>query len=215
MDSNSEHNNRNKHNEMPRGWKFTFFGETSEIWQSKEDSEKFYQKAKNQTSFPLAMAKVGDRVWIVGFRGKGNISHLLSLGLTPKTEMKVVSCTSSGSVIVAVQDNHLGLRASIAQDILVTDVMSSASREGKATNPITYLRDLPIGCRGRVVGYDYVTRGYKGRLLAMGLTPGTEFTVIRHTYFSDIEIEVQGRKLKLRKHEADVLCIEEVNDNDR
>lgn len=75
----------------------------------------------------------------------------------------------------------------------------------------TYLRDLAVGSKGRIVGYERVTGGYKGRLLAMGLTPGTEFTVIRHAPLGDwIEIEVRGVNLSLRKHEADVLCIEEV-----
>ncbi|MCA1995292.1 MAG: ferrous iron transport protein A [Coleofasciculus sp. S288] len=216
MDCNNNCNNPKKQNEKLKGWKFTFFGESSEIWQYKEDFDEISQKGINQASFPLAMTKGGDRVWIVGFRGKEDTRHLLSLGLTPGSELKVVNCTSSGSVIVAVQDNRIGLGASIAQKILVTDSMHHIYTSGtvKATNLITYLRDLPIGCRGRVVGYDSRTGGYKGRLLAMGLKPGTEFTVIRHAPFGDIELEVQGFKLRLRKHEADVLCIEEVNDND-
>ncbi|NET58670.1 MAG: ferrous iron transport protein A [Symploca sp. SIO2E6] len=83
------------------------------------------------------------------------------------------------------------------------------------TNCNTYLRDMPEETRVRVVGYEQAYLGYKGRLLSMGLTPGTEFTVIRHIPFNMVEIEVQGLKLSLRKQEADALCVEEVDDDQR
>ncbi|NEP00440.1 MAG: ferrous iron transport protein A [Symploca sp. SIO2E9] len=80
-------------------------------------------------------------------------------------------------------------------------------------NTNTYLRNLAVGCRGRVVGYEMVSGGYTGRLISMGLTPGTEFTLTRHMPLGGcVEIEVQGCNLSLRKHEADALCIEEVDE---
>ncbi len=73
------------------------------------------------------------------------------------------------------------------------------------------LRDLAVGCIGRVVGYEKAARGYKGKLLAMGLTPGTEFTVTRHAPLGDpVEILVRGFKLSLRKDEANSLFVEEI-----
>ncbi|PAX49091.1 FeoA family protein [Brunnivagina elsteri] len=73
------------------------------------------------------------------------------------------------------------------------------------------LRDLSVGCTGRVVGYEKANRGYKSKLLAMGLTPGTEFTVTRYAPLGDpIEIQVRGFKLSLRKDEANALFVEEV-----
>jgi ferrous iron transport protein A len=48
-------------------------------------------------------------------------------------------------------------------------------------------------------------------LLAMGLTPGTEFTVTRHAPLGDpVEILVRGFKLSLRKDEASTVFVEEV-----
>ena len=74
-----------------------------------------------------------------------------------------------------------------------------------------YLRDMTVGSMGRVVGYEKTARGYKGKLLAMGLTPGTEFTVTRHAPVGDpVEILVRGFKLSLRKDEANALFVEEV-----
>jgi len=73
------------------------------------------------------------------------------------------------------------------------------------------LRDLAVGCTGRVIGYEKAARSYKGKLLAMGLTPGTEFTVTRHAPLGDpVEIQVRGFKLSLRKDEANALFVEEV-----
>ena len=73
------------------------------------------------------------------------------------------------------------------------------------------LRDLAVGCMGRVTGYEKANRGYKGKLLAMGLTPGTEFTVTRHAPLGDpVEILVRGFKLSLRRDEAKALFVEEI-----
>ncbi|NJK75995.1 MAG: ferrous iron transport protein A [Oscillatoriales cyanobacterium RU_3_3] len=73
------------------------------------------------------------------------------------------------------------------------------------------LRDLAVGSTGKVLGYEKTARVYKGKLLAMGLTPGTEFTVTRHAPLGDpVEISVRGFKLSLRKDEANSLFVEEV-----
>lgn len=77
----------------------------------------------------------------------------------------------------------------------------------------TYLQDLPVGTKGCVVGYDKAFSGYRGKLLSMGLMPGTKFTVIRQASFNyPIQIEVQGLQLNLLKQEAAALCVEEVGD---
>ncbi len=74
-----------------------------------------------------------------------------------------------------------------------------------------HLRDLAVGCTGRVVGYEKAARGYKGKLLAMGLTPGTEFTITRYAPLGDpVEILVRGFKLSLRSYEANALFVEEM-----
>lgn len=79
-------------------------------------------------------------------------------------------------------------------------------------NSNKHLRDLAVGCTGRVIGYETTARSYKGKLLAMGLTPGTEFTVTRHAPLGDpVEIKVRDFKLSLRKVEADALVVEEIN----
>ncbi|MEO1146276.1 MAG: FeoA family protein [Cyanobacteria bacterium J06638_22] len=71
------------------------------------------------------------------------------------------------------------------------------------------LRDLAVGSRGRITGFADSAQHYKRQLLAMGLTPGTEFTVLRLAPMGDpVELHVRGFDLTLRKAEADALKIE-------
>ncbi len=76
----------------------------------------------------------------------------------------------------------------------------------------TYLRELPIGTIGYIVGYDKIFKGYQGKLLSMGLRPGTQFIVIRQASKNwPIILEINGNLIKLNQPEADALCVEEVD----
>ena len=71
------------------------------------------------------------------------------------------------------------------------------------------LRDLAIGDRGQVTGYEKAHRSYRKKLLSMGLTPGAEFEVTRIAPMGDpVEIHVRGFRLSLRKDEAAALQVE-------
>ena len=73
----------------------------------------------------------------------------------------------------------------------------------------TKLREMPIGAKGKVVGFEKGQRAYRQKLLAMGLTPGSEFQVTRHAPLGDpVEINVRGFALSLRKAEAEALIVE-------
>ena len=69
--------------------------------------------------------------------------------------------------------------------------------------------DLSVGHKARVTAFSRGDVAYRRRLLAMGLVPGTEFTVIRMAPLGDpVEILVRGCALSVRKAEASVLQIE-------
>ena len=69
--------------------------------------------------------------------------------------------------------------------------------------------DMEINSRGKVVGYAGGAKNYLDKLLAMGLTKGTEFTVTRVAPLGDpVEINLRGFNLTLRKAEADILLVE-------
>ena len=75
----------------------------------------------------------------------------------------------------------------------------------------TSLKNLAVGDSGRIIGFDQSGGVYRKKLLAMGLTPGTPFTVIRFAPMGDpVEIKIRGFALSLRKAEASVLLIEKI-----
>jgi ferrous iron transport protein A len=73
------------------------------------------------------------------------------------------------------------------------------------------LKTLATGESGRIIGFDQTGSAYRKKLLAMGLTPGTEFTVTRFAPMGDpVEIKLRGFSLSLRKNEASILLIEKI-----
>ena len=71
--------------------------------------------------------------------------------------------------------------------------------------------ELKIGDHFRVTGFDNAGRAYRNRLLAMGLTPGTEFIIDRFAPLGDpIIISIRGYKLSLRSDELKVLLLDRV-----
>ena len=74
---------------------------------------------------------------------------------------------------------------------------------------IINLKALAVGDRGKITGFNKSGKSYRKRLLAMGLTPGTSFSVTRFAPMGDpVEIKIRGFSLTLRKDEAAVLLIE-------
>jgi ferrous iron transport protein A len=73
------------------------------------------------------------------------------------------------------------------------------------------LKNLVRGDLGKVVGFEPSGKAYRKKLLAMGLTPGTQFSVTRFAPMGDpVEIKLRGFALTLRKDEAAVLQIEKL-----
>ncbi len=71
------------------------------------------------------------------------------------------------------------------------------------------LQDIPPGRLARVLGFGATATGYRQRLLAMGLTPGTTLKLIRVAPLGDpVLVELRGFRLSLRKDEAAALQIE-------
>ena len=71
------------------------------------------------------------------------------------------------------------------------------------------LQEMRAGETGRVAGYVKGPSAYREKLLAMGLTKGTSFTVERIAPMGDpVEIQVRGFALSLRKDEASALLVE-------
>jgi ferrous iron transport protein B len=74
------------------------------------------------------------------------------------------------------------------------------------------LRDMKEGDCGRVVDYDKSFLPYRHKLMAMGLTPGTEFKIIRVAPLGDpVEIRVRGMDVSVRRDEVAGLQIDRLD----
>ena len=73
------------------------------------------------------------------------------------------------------------------------------------------LGDLRCGETARVLTFKAAGAAYRRKLLAMGLTPGTCFSVARVAPLGDpIQLQVRGFQLSLRRHEAAVVEVDRV-----
>jgi len=76
-------------------------------------------------------------------------------------------------------------------------------------NMMKNIGDLAVGEKGKVAGYVKGASAYREKLLAMGLTRGTKFTVERVAPLGDpVEIHVRDFALTLRKDEASAIMVE-------
>ena len=71
------------------------------------------------------------------------------------------------------------------------------------------IETMKPGDSARITGLTAGDRGYRQRLLAMGLTPGAVFELRRKAPLGDpIEISIRNFTLTLRKGEASILRLE-------
>ncbi len=71
------------------------------------------------------------------------------------------------------------------------------------------LEDFTVASKWRVIGFQKGAADYRKRLLALGVTPGVEFTVSRVAPLGDpIELRLRGAAISVRKGEAQILILE-------
>ncbi|WP_299489597.1 ferrous iron transport protein A [Acaryochloris sp. IP29b_bin.137] len=175
----------------------------------------------------LAKTQPPQQLWIVGYRNGAKTTQLIGMGLAPGTAIEILQRVA-GNLVVRIGETRIGLNQQIAEQILVTDqpltdpeqTMGDPAKM-EQTAPLT-LKDLQLYQTGKVKGFAnthtsdlraYNLRAYKKKLLAMGLTPGTEFTVTHIAPLGDpIEIKVRGFRLSLRQAEAALLIVQEVQE---
>ncbi len=73
------------------------------------------------------------------------------------------------------------------------------------------LHELPEQSRAKIIGFEEGSNAYRSKLYSMGLTQGSEILVKRVAPLGDpVEVEVRGGMASLRKREATVILVEEV-----
>jgi Fe2+ transport system protein FeoA len=79
---------------------------------------------------------------------------------------------------------------------------------------IVNLTQFQVGQSGRIKSYLSGISGYRQKLLALGLVPGTRFKVIRVAPLGDpLELRVRNFSLSLRKEESNILDVELLHDS--
>ncbi|MDX2239841.1 MAG: FeoA family protein [Leptolyngbyaceae cyanobacterium bins.302] len=71
--------------------------------------------------FPLSTMQVGDLVRIVSLNCGESSNRLMGMGFIPDVILEIISCTSTGSMIVAFGNQRLGLGAEMTKRIQVMD----------------------------------------------------------------------------------------------
>ena len=73
------------------------------------------------------------------------------------------------------------------------------------------IKDLSIGEKAKIDGFEKGSKSYREKLLSMGLTRGTIIKLVKFAPLGDpVDIEVRGFNLSLRKEEAKILILKEV-----
>lgn len=197
----------------PKDTWFSYFGGATRPHRTEEISPPCNPQDGTGDS-PLSLAQAGDRLRVTQINGGNSLkTSLAEMGVREGTELVVIDRSASGSAIVMIGGQQIGVGAGMTETIRCIQA-TPGYPEGQKPRPRsnTRLREIAIGAKGRILGYESTNRSYKRRLLSMGLTPGTEFKIIRHAPLGDpTEIKVRGFSLTLRKDEADALCIEKVD----
>lgn len=83
--------------------------------------------------------------------------------------------------------------------------MYSEIRSQLLMRPLCELRPGDSACLSEVGG----ERGFRRRLMEMGLLPGTQVRLVRSVSIGDlVELEVRGAHISLRRSEAQALYLE-------
>ena len=69
---------------------------------------------------------------------------------------------------------------------------------------------MSVGDEGVIAGFSKASAAYRKKLLAMGMTPGTAFKIVRKAPLGDpVEISVRGYFVSLRRQEAAVIEVQD------
>jgi ferrous iron transport protein A len=108
-------------NQKLKKWGFKFFDRTPQTAKAKNDTLKG-DSSTDGKSFPLAMARVGERLEVAKLKGgEGTVHRLIGMGLIQGTELQIVNIVNE-NIIVAVGDNRIGLGKGLAQKIICKNV---------------------------------------------------------------------------------------------
>lgn len=90
--------------------------------------------------------------------------------------------------------------------------ITNLSISHKKDDEMTTLNQLPFGVKATIHSFLDEAKPFRRKLLAMGVTPGSEVSVVRVAPMGDpIQISIRGFQLCLRKSEAKAIHIKQVD----
>lgn len=98
-----------------QGFKF-FCGDSGEELYENSTISNF---SESNDIIPLSQARAGDIVLIVKLINIGCVEDLRNMGIVPQKEIQVISRTTTGSVVVVLENQRIGLGKDMAKSILV------------------------------------------------------------------------------------------------
>ncbi len=179
-----------------------------------------YSRETYSLTFPLSKAKIGSSLRIMGFVQNAKRHELLGMGLRLKTKLKVVNSLPGGNIVVIHGSEKIGLSEDIASQILVCDESlknkndsQTQNRTETETKSRCYLRDIPIGTRVRIMGFEENMFKQRQKLIEMGLNRYFELilSAIAPEKEKPIIVKVGTVHLSLSIEEADALIIKLLN----
>ncbi|MEM6612251.1 MAG: FeoA family protein [Cyanobacteria bacterium P01_C01_bin.72] len=80
-------------------------------------------------------------------------------------------------------------------------------------NLTTYIPELSPGSAATIIGYSRVYGGYIGKLISLGLLPGTSLVILTiDPNLGNVQIMLQERIITLSKPEVNALIVETTED---
>ncbi|MEO1372978.1 MAG: ferrous iron transport protein A [Cyanobacteria bacterium J06635_10] len=98
-----------------QGFKF-FCGDSGEELYENSTISNF---SESNDIIPLSQARAGNIVLIVKLLNIGCVEDLRNMGFLPQKEIQVISRTTTGSVVVVLENQRIGLGKDMAKSILV------------------------------------------------------------------------------------------------
>lgn len=101
-------------------WSFTYIGGTDSCSNHSDGNDEYRSPSSGSSPIRLSEAMAGTVLKIVGYSGNDEtMQNLASIGISPGTDVQVISHTSNGSVILSADERQIGFGANVAAQIHV------------------------------------------------------------------------------------------------
>jgi ferrous iron transport protein A len=163
--------------------------------------------SNTQDTVPLNQIKTGEPFQVVRVYGDDGLqTYLKESGIFAGVQGQIIATNDAGNILIETREGHqLTLTRAVANQVFVQEVHEN--KENSMKHDKQTLDQLSEGQKAKVQKVNG-EGPIRQRLLDMGLTRGTEVTMIKPSPLGDpVEYSVRGYKLSLRKAEAKMIDI--------